>query len=440
MKKTKIIYSLLCMIGVIAIIALSTSFFSANAAGEDDGGSAGEYVYTFNVKVDNPCNATTMSETDINVLYFEYYYNGQNGYQSEKKETFDLSRKGSEIQHTDFWIEHFIRQNDFECNTSFDVTLPGKLSKVFIKLNMDGGERLSFTVESIYCNGKRINSNTDYVSSAYYDSTATIYCSMEKSVIDEKNSPYFSEHESFEITEKQMNDIVNGLDDGKAYEGQFRDQYNAVIDTAVLKNCIASSDGDINQYFSHRDEESMYEYTFCFNVENPIDVDSADFNEVEKFYFEISYKDKNGYGDEKTYKLDMSYDAGLKRNLNQKYLSYFERYDDNAYQTQFSLWVPGIVTEVKCTLNMRGEKLCFYLEKILLGSLAVNRNRDYVSSVYFDSSMSVKCATPSSQIVLGEKNLPEYYDASLTDQYGAIVSELLFTKAKENPQRYLYHK
>ncbi len=440
MKRIKPFHFFLCIICAAAIVTAHAPFFSASADTSEGGENTGEYVYTFNLQIDNPCDATSADEDNINVLYFDYYYKGQNGYQDEKKQTFDLSKKNSVIQNSDFWIEHFIRQNNSACSTSFDVTLPGKLTKVFIKLNMDGGERLSFTVKSIYCNGKMINSNSDYVSSAYFDSTATVYCSMEESIVDEKNSPYFSNHTTFDITERQINDIANGVDDGESYKGQFKDQYNSVIDTAVLKKCIATSDGDINQYFSHQGEESMYNYTFCLNVDNPIDLDSADYNEVEKFYFEIDYKDKNGYGEKKTYKLDMSYSDSLKRNLNQKYLSCFERYDDNEYQTQFSLWVPGIITEVRCNLNMSGEKLCFYVEKILLGSLQVNTGRDYVSSVYFDSDLKIKCAVPNSKIAMNEKDLPENYSENLTDQYGFAVSEFLFEKAKEKPQKYLYHQ
>ncbi len=440
MRKIKKLHLLLCMIFVFAVTSSTLYSFSASAADEGESSGESSYVYTFNVTVSNPCNATSMDEDDINVLYFDYYYSGQNGYQSEKKETFDLSRKNNVIQQQDFWIEHFIRQNDFSCTTSFDVTLPGKLNRVFIKLNMDGGERLAFTIDSISCNGITINSNTDYVSSAYYDSTATVYCSMEKSVIDEGNSPYFSEHETFDITEKKMNDIVNGLGDSDDYAGKFKDQYNAVIDTAVLKNCVASSDGDINQYFSHSDEESMYQYTFCFNVENAIDLTYADYDEVEKFYFEITYKDENGYGSEKTYKFDMSYDSSLKRNLNQKYLSCFEKYNDDAFQTQFSLWVPGIVTNVKCKLNMSGEKFSVYLEKVLIGDLQVNTDRDYVSSVYYDSDLKMDCIVPDSQIAVSEDKLPEKYSADLTDQYGSIVSETLYKKAMEDAQKYLYHQ
>ncbi len=436
MKKLKIIIPLLCVICIVSVIIASLPSLAANIASE----SNCEYVYTFNIKVDNPCNSSDMDRDAVNILYFDYYYNGQNGYQSEQKKTFDMSWNGDGNNNAEFLGTHFMRPNDDTFYTKFNVTLKGKLNRVYIKLNMDGGERLTFTVEKITCNGKRINSNTDYVSSAYNDSTATIYCSMEKSIIDETNSPYFKDHENFAISEKELNKIVNNLDENQSYAGQFKDQYNSVIDLAVLKNCVATSDGDINQYYSHHDEESMYNYTFYFDVENPINLNSADYNEVETFYIEISYVDQNGYGSGKKYKLDMAYSSDLKRNLNQKYLNYFERYNDTGYKTHFSLWVPGIVTEVKCKLNMRGEKLCVNFEKIVLNSMSVNTDRDYVSSVYYDSDATIPCYVPASQIAVAEGNLPEKYSTELTDQYGAVVSENLFNKAKADPQRYLYHQ
>lgn len=435
MKKNKKWISLLCALAIAASVAAPQTALAADAAAD----TASEYVYTINVKVNNPCNTRSMSKDDVNVLYFDYYYNGQNGYKSEEKKTFDMSWNGNSNNNADFLSEQFMRPNDDSYNTSFDVTLPGKLSKIYIKLNMDGGERLSFSIESIYCNGMRINNNTDYVSSAYYDSTATVYCSMDKSVIDEANSPYFQEHEGLEFSEKTVTGLANEVNGGASYAGQFRDQYNAVIDMAVLKNCVESSDGEINQAYSHQDEESMYQYTFYFNVENPINLTNADYNEVETFYIEISYVDQNGYGTAKTYKLDMAYDSGLKRNLNPKYLSYFERNDDNGYKTHFSLWVPGIITQVKCKLNMRGEKLVVKFEKITLGSVAVNADRDYVSSKYYDSDATIPCSVPKSQIAVDQANFPAAYSSDLRDQYGAIVSEQLFNYAKSDMQQFLYH-
>lgn len=435
MKKNKKWISLLCALAIAASVAAPQTALAADAAAD----TASEYVYTINVKVNNPCNTRSMSKDDVNVLYFDYYCNGQNGYKSEEKKTFDMSWNGNSNNNADFLSEQFMRPNDDSYNTSFDVTLPGKLSKIYIKLNMDGGERLSFSIESIYCNGMRINNNTDYVSSAYYDSTATVYCSMDKSVIDEANSPYFQEHEGLEFSEKTVTGLANEVNGGASYAGQFRDQYNAVIDMAVLKNCVESSDGEINQAYSHQDEESMYQYTFYFNVENPINLTNADYNEVETFYIEISYVDQNGYGTAKTYKLDMAYDSGLKRNLNPKYLSYFERNDDNGYKTHFSLWVPGIITQVKCKLNMRGEKLVVKFEKITLGSVAVNADRDYVSSKYYDSDATIPCSVPKSQIAVDQANFPAAYSSDLRDQYGAIVSEQLFNYAKSDMQQFLYH-
>lgn len=435
MKKMKKLLSLLCVLCiVISVFAFRLSF----AANESESGTS-EYVYTVNLKVNNPCNSSSMDNDDVNVLYFDYYYNGQNGYQSEKKETFDMSWDGSGNKNADFLKKYFIRPNDDSYNTSFDVTLGGKLNRIYIKLNMDGGERLSFDVESIYCNGKRINSNTDYVSSAYYDSTATVYCSMEKSVVDKENSPYFKEHDELEISEKAMSKITTDLDNAKSYAGQFKDQYDAVIDMSVLKDCIASSDGDINQFYSHHDEVSMYQYTFFFNVENPIDLGNADYDEVETFYIEMSYIDQNGCGEAKTYTLDMSYDSELKRNLNPQYLSCFESYGDSGYNTHFSVWVPGIITEVKSKLNMSGEKLVVNFEKITLGSIAVNTERDYVSSVYFDSDATIKCSVPFPQVAVSVENFPEKYSADLTDQYGSLVSEALYNRLLDTPQKYLYH-
>ncbi len=436
MKKIKKATTLLCAVSLAAALAAPQPSLAADSQAD----SISKYVYTVNIKVDNPCDSTSMDRDAVNVLRFDYYYNGQNGYQSEKKERFDMSWNGSANNNANFLKEHFIRPDDNAYSTSYEVTLPGKLSRIDILLNMDGGERLSFTIESIYCNGKRINSNTDYVSSAYNDSSASIHCSMERSVIDESNSPYFIKYGGEGLTEKEMSDLAAGLGSAADYAGQFRDQYNAVIDTAVLKNCVSDSDGDINQAYAHSDEESMYRYTFYFNVENPIDLGNADNDEVETFYIEMRYIDKNGYGSEKTYKLDMSYSESLKRNLNQKYLSCFESYGDDGYKTQFSVWVPGIVTEVRSRLNMSGEKLTVRFERITLGSIAVNTERDYVSSVYYDSDAKIKCIVPAAQIALEGGSLPEAYDTELRDQYGALVSETLYERAKEAPQRYLYHQ
>lgn len=436
MKRIRKTTAFLCA----ACLALSLAAQPASIAEPDSSDSVSEYVYDVNIKVSNPCDSTSMDRDAVNILRFDYYYNGQNGYQSEKKESFDMSWNGSANNNADFLREHFIRPNDNEFYTSYKLTLPGKLSRIDVLLNMDGGERLSFEIQSVYCSGKRINSNTDYVSSAYNDSSASVHCSMESSVIDESNSPYFIEYGGEGLTEKEMKELASGVN-ASGYKGQFRDQYNAVIDLAVLKNCVSDSDGDINQAYAHSDEESMYRYTFYFNVENPIDLSNADNDEVETFYIDLSYIDKNGCGSAKTYRLDMSYSSSLKRNLNQQYLSCFESYGDDSYRTQFSVWVPGIVTEVSSRLNMSGEKLTVNFDRITLGSIAVNTERDYVSSVYYDSDAKIKCIVPMSQIALDDgDSLPDSYDTQLRDQYGALVSQALYDKAKADPQRYLYHQ
>ena len=89
---------------------------------------------------------------------------------------------------------------------------------------------------------------------------------------------------------------------------------------------------------------------------------------------------------------------------------------------------------------MSGEKLTVNFDRITLGSIAVNTERDYVSSVYYDSDATIKCIVPASQIALDGGSLPEKYGTELRDQYGALVSETLYEKAKSDPQRYLYHQ
>ena len=89
---------------------------------------------------------------------------------------------------------------------------------------------------------------------------------------------------------------------------------------------------------------------------------------------------------------------------------------------------------------MSGEKLCVDIERITLNSIAINTDRDYVSSVYYDSDAKIPCTVPASQIAVSKDKLPESYSAELTDQYGTVVSESLYNKAKADPQRYLYHQ
>lgn len=445
MNNHKKIISLACVISVIASLVLSVIPSSAAEikgpnvpiVSNSNSSDGGKYSYVLTLDVYNPCNSNDMDSDAVNDFYFDFTYVTNNGFGEEKNYRFDMSwSNGSNNNSSTLW-KHFIRSNDDGFETDLPVTLSGKLKKVHILLNMDGGERLGFTVNSIKCNGKRINDTTDWVSSAYQDSEANIYCSMEKSVIDMDNSSYFKDME--DVSQKELDRIIISAANspngplGSQYDNAFKDQYNAIIGKKYLDKCTMGSDGDINQYYSHHDEQSMYKYTLYFNVENPINMNDADYDEVETFYLKFTYIDDNGYGKEKEYTLDMSYDSGLGRNKNPNYLAHFQRYNEDEYNTHFDVWVPGIVTKVTSTLNMSGDRLTAKIEKIALNSIAVNTDREYVSSVYFNSSLEVPCEVPDAQIVDLSAKAP-------VDQYNSPASKNLIEKAKKDPLNYIYHK
>lgn len=424
------------IISLAIILVVSPLSLAAFVSAEFDPYNTKEYMYYINVTVDNPCNSKSMDKDAVNTLYFDFSYVDKNGYGAEQKYKFDMSWASGKNNNADFLKKYFIRDNDNKYATILQLPLSGKLTRMHIKLNMDGGERLSFSVDSIYCNGKKINNNTDYVSSAYADSDADIYCSMENSVIDVKNSPYFESKTSFDLTQNELKGILSGTD---LYAGQFRDQFNVDIDIPVLEKCITGSDAEINQRISHSDEESFYKYTFWVNVENPIDFTNADYDEVEEFLIDMYYTDANGYGKSGKFTLDMSYSKELNRNKNPEYLSLFQRENDKGYNMRFDVWVPGILTKVESKLNMSGEKLVINFEKITLNSLAVNTTRGYVSSTYFSSSVEIDCKVPSSAIVTDSSDLAGHDYSAMTDQYGAKASKKFFELAQKNPAEYTYH-
>ena len=139
------------------------------------------YLYTFDILLDNPCNSKDMDDDAVCVLYFKFDYKDNNGYGKSKTYTFDMSWQNGKNLNKEILWKNFIRPNDDSCYTQMSVWVPGIISNVHVKLNMDGGERLGFTVKGIYLNGFKINTDVDYVSSAYYDSEADIPCYVPQS-------------------------------------------------------------------------------------------------------------------------------------------------------------------------------------------------------------------------------------------------------------------
>lgn len=145
------------------------------------------YLYTLDISLDNPCNSKDMDDDAVYQLWFDFEYKDSNGYGKTQSYRFDMSWKNGRNLNSEVLRKCFIRANDSACFTQMQVWVPGIVSKVHILLNMDGGERLSFTVTGIYLNGFKINTDTDYVSSAYYDSEANIPCFVPKPAIVSEN-------------------------------------------------------------------------------------------------------------------------------------------------------------------------------------------------------------------------------------------------------------
>lgn len=409
------------ILAIAIIIALILTAVPCSAYSADDGkidqsvsheNESSMYRYDLNLNVNNPVNSDDMDKDAVNILKFTFTYKDKNGNGNQNKYVFDMSWNNGRNRNADILKKHFIRPNDNEYKSTLSLWVPGLVSKVDILLNMDGGERLSFDVRSISCNGIKINTTQDYVSSAYNDSKATIGVSMGKSI------PQFGNEE---ITKTYL--------ECASTDGGMRDQYNAITDFSVIRSLIEDFDGDINQNISHSDEAGMYLYTLSLNVENPIDISSCDADSLCTLKFDFTYKTENGYGETKKYTLDMSYIGG--RNLNGKFLECFTAEGDNAFKSEMKVWIPGILSKVEILLNMdNGERLNFRVDGIFLNGFRANTNTDYVSSAYYDSKAEISCRLPDSKIVLSERTL---YDC-----YGAIAGEKLLSLYGKSAEKYGY--
>lgn len=414
MKKTR-------FFAIGLIIALVLSSVTCSAYTSDDGkidqsvsheNEISMYKYDLYLEVTNPINSDDMDNDAVNIFKFTFTYKDRNGNGNENKYVFDMSWNNGKNRNADILKKYFIRANDNGYKTTLSLWVPGLVSKVDILLNMDGGERLSFNVKNIRCNGIAINTTQDYVSSAYNDSKASISLSTGKSIPQIENA---------ELTKTYL--------ECASTDGGLRDQYNALTDFSVIRKLIENYDGEINQNLSHSDEEEMYLYTLKLNVENPIDTSSCDADALCTLKFVFTYKSENGYGEAKKYTLDMSYING--RNLNDKFIKCFVREGSDAFKSEMKLWIPGILTKVEILLNMDGgERLNFSVDGIFLNGFRANTNTDYVSSAFYDSEAEINCRLPDAKIIPS--------DGTLYDCYGAIAGKKLLSLYAESADRYSY--
>lgn len=178
--KTFKLFALLLSV-IIAASALAYAVSAGDGQIDQDASHENEvsmYKYDIDIYLENPCNSGDMDDDAVCELWFDFSYASDNGYGTVGTYRFDMSWDDSKGRNLNDGIlkKTFIRPNDNGCMAWFSVWVPGIVSGVSVHLNMDGGERLAFTVESISLNGYRINTNTDYVSSAFYDSDAKISC------------------------------------------------------------------------------------------------------------------------------------------------------------------------------------------------------------------------------------------------------------------------
>ena len=167
------------------LLLLASLLFAAPAAaaydgsidqGADHSAENSMYLYTFEISLDNPCNSKDMDKDAVNELWFDIDYQSKNGCGASGTYRLDLSWKNGRNLNQELLSACFIRPHDQAESVRMKVWVPGLIKEVRVHLNMDGGERLAFTVEGIFLNGYRINTETDYVSSCYYDSGARIAC------------------------------------------------------------------------------------------------------------------------------------------------------------------------------------------------------------------------------------------------------------------------
>ena len=138
---------------------------------------AGYYKYTLMLRVENPVDISSAGTDAIEKFYFKFTYITDNGLGEEKTYYLDLYKLNGKWQNQHI-IKKFMANNDDAYDLDLDVWVPGQVKNVDVYLNMSGGEKLSIDIQSIMCNGIRISRKTDYVSSTYYGSEATIPCQM----------------------------------------------------------------------------------------------------------------------------------------------------------------------------------------------------------------------------------------------------------------------
>ena len=443
--------SLVCAGLLSAAVIAAASPVITNAADHDSfdpladhKGEAGAYLYRFEGTLSNPCTWESKNDKPsvINSFYFDFTLIDDNGTGESFRKRFDLSYDGQGNRNGDFVNNNFVRGNDDETGLSFELWLPGQLSRMDIHLELDGYigwfnyERLSFSVDRVFCDGKQINKSSDYVNSSTGSSDGSVSIVMDRP--DGKLLTGIT-HDG-DLTEKQYSKMASEGTLGS----EVTDSYSVPLTKTAVNNLLSDPDNAVNQKFSHSDEAGMFLYTLNMKVENAINMNSAGIDAVEEFVIDFTY---NG---SQHYKLDMSWDGS--KNRNERFLNIFRSSGDDSYTAKLNIWLPGKINKINILLNMSGgERLRIDFADVLINGFKVNKETDYVTSSYYDSKAEIECIMPDSQIDLRDLNEDEIKAAldiifnngenssekPVIDQYGSPAGKELIKAAHDEMNEYI---
>ena len=202
----------------------------------------------------------------------------------------------------------------------------------------------------------------------------------------------------------------------------------------------------------HKDEPGNYCYHFDGRLTNPCHENSIreKSNVIGSFWFEFTYVEDNGLGEQRTERLDLSYDGS--RNKNSGFVNeHFVRPNDNETGLSFDLNIPGQLTSMKIHLELNGsigffsyERMSFEIKSVTANGIKVNTNTDYVSSSVNSSeakigfrmdkpdSAQVASAFSKQEVTLNQFrnmiNNGEIRNQLVADKYGSVLTDSALNK------------
>ena len=139
----------------------------------------GMYNYTLNMVIDNPVNVSSSGPEKIETFFIDFTCENGKHYRLDMSWDDEMSRNRNST-----FANLFCRPDDNETTASMNVWVPGRVTEVDAELCMSVGERLTVTFADVLLGGLKVNTVSDYVSSAIATSNAHILCNVPDSLID----------------------------------------------------------------------------------------------------------------------------------------------------------------------------------------------------------------------------------------------------------------